>query len=125
MHVLIHHPDNIPEEFEVPLLLRVQRVPFEEWNHPDREVLSISDDENERPVSPASTMISLDDAAAQSLSNRFEDVLAALILADMEFRNGLPSDSHVDTALKGNVKAALTVDKTRDVVIIHYSDLSC
>jgi hypothetical protein len=46
MHVLIHHPDDIPEEFEVTLLLRMQRVPFEEWNHLDREVLPISDDEN-------------------------------------------------------------------------------
>jgi hypothetical protein len=125
MHVLIHHPDDIPEEFEVPLLLRVQRVPFEEWNHPDREVLSIPDDENERPVTPASTMVRLDDAAAQPFPNRFEDVSAASILADMEFRDGLPSDSYVDTSLKGNMKAALTVDKTRDVVIVHYSDLSC
>ena len=125
MHVPIHHPDNFSEEFEVPLLLRVQRIPFEEWNHLDREVLPISDDENERPVTPASTMIRLDDAAAQPVPNRFEDVLAALILADMEFRDGLPSDSYVDTALKGNMEAALTVDKTRDVVIVHYSDLSC
>jgi hypothetical protein len=70
-------------------------------------------------------MIRLDDAAAQPFPNRFEDVSAASILADMEFRDGLPSDSYVDTSLKGNMKAALTVDKTRDVVIFHYSDLSC
>lgn len=70
-------------------------------------------------------MIRLDDAAAQSHSNCFEDVSAALILAHMKLRNGLPSNSDVDTSLKGNVKAALTVDKTRDVVIFHYSDLSC
>ena len=70
-------------------------------------------------------MIRLDDAAAQPLPNRFEDASAASILADMEFRNGLPSNSDVDTALKGNMEAAFTVDKTRDVVIIHYSDLSC
>ena len=125
MLVLIHHPDNFSEEFKVPLLLRMQRVPLEEWNHPDREVLSISDDENVCPVTPASTMVRLEDAAAQPLSNRFEHVPAAFILADMEFRDGLPSDSHVDIALKGNMKAALTVDKTRDVVIFHYSDLSC
>ena len=70
-------------------------------------------------------MIRLDDAAAQPLANRFENVPAGLILADMEFRDGLPPDSYVDTALKGNVKAAFTVDKTRDVVIVHYPDLSC
>jgi hypothetical protein len=70
-------------------------------------------------------MVRLDDAAAQPLPNLFEDVSAAGILADMEFRDGLPSDSYVDTSLKGNMKAALTVDKTRDVVIVHYSDLSC
>ena len=70
-------------------------------------------------------MIRLDDSATQPFPNRFEDVFAGLILADMEFGNDLPPDSYVGTALKGNVKAAFTVDKTRDVVIIHYSDLSC
>ena len=125
MYALIHHLDDLPEELEVALLLRIQGMPLEERNHFAREVLSTSDNQNVRPVTPASTMIRLDDAAAQSLPNRFEDVPAALILADMEFRNRLPPDSDVDTSLKGNVKAALTVDKTRDVVIIHYSDLSC
>jgi hypothetical protein len=43
----------------------------------------------------------------------------------MEFRYDLPSNSDVDTALKGNVKAAFAVDKTRDVVIVRDSDLSC
>ena len=70
-------------------------------------------------------MIRLDDAATQPLPNCFEDVLAGLILADMEFRNGLPPDSDVDTSLKGNMKAAFTVDKTRDVMIVQNSDLSC
>ena len=125
MNFLIHHPDNLPEEFKVIPLLRMQQVPFEERDHSFRKVLSIPDDENVSPVAPASTMIRLDDAAAQPFPNRFEDVSAALILADMEFRNGLPSNSDVDTALEGNVKAAFTVDKTRDVVIVHYSDLSC
>jgi hypothetical protein len=70
-------------------------------------------------------MIRLDDPASQSNSNRFEDVLAGFILADMEFGNDLPPDSYVGTALKGNMEAAFAIDKTRDVVIIHYSDLSC
>ena len=70
-------------------------------------------------------MIRLDDAATQSFSNGFEDVLAALILADMEFRDGLPSDSYVGATLKGNMKTAFTVDKTRDVMIVRDSDLSC
>ena len=125
MNFLIHHLDDLPEEFKVFSLLRMQRIPFEERDHFHREVQSIPDNENVCPVVPASTMIRLDDAATEPLPNRFEDVSAGLILADMKFRNGLPSDSDVDTALKGNVKAALTVDKTRDVVIFHYSDLSC
>ena len=125
MHLPIHHLDDLPEEFKVTLFLRMQRIPFEEWNHSGREVLSISDDENEGSVAPASTMIRLDDATAQPLPNRFENVPAGLMLADMEFRDGLPPCSDVDTALKGNMEAALTVDKTRDVVIVHYSDLSC
>jgi hypothetical protein len=125
MSSLIHHLDDLPEEFKVIPLLRMQRIPFEERDHSCRKVLSISDDENVRPVAPASTMIRLDVAATEPFPNRFEDVPAGLILADMKFRNGLPSDSDVDTALKSNMKAAFTVDKTRDVVIVHYSDLSC
>ncbi len=70
-------------------------------------------------------MIHLDDAASQPFPNRFEHVSASLILADMELRNCLPPDSGVSTTLKGNMEAAFTVDKTRDVVIFHYSDLSC
>jgi hypothetical protein len=70
-------------------------------------------------------MIRLDDAATQPPSNRFEDVPAGLILADMEFGNDLPPDPYVGTTLKGNMEAAFTVDKTRDVVIFDDSDLSC
>ena len=79
MHLLIHHLDDLPEEFKVTLFLRMQRIPFEEWNHSIREVLSISDDENLGSVVPASTMIRLDDAAAQPLANCFENVPAGLI----------------------------------------------
>ncbi len=125
MPFLVHHLDNLPEQLKVVLFLCMQRILFEVRNHFCRKVLSIPDDENECPISPASTMIRLDDAATQSFSNRFEDVFAALILADMEFRDCLPSDSYVNTALKGNVKAAFTVDKTRDVMIVRDSDLSC
>ena len=70
-------------------------------------------------------MVCLDDSAAQPLSNRFEDVSAGLILAHVKFGNDLPPDSYVDATLKGNMEAAFTVDKTRDVVIVRDSDLSC
>ena len=70
-------------------------------------------------------MVRLDDSATQPLSNRSEHVFAGLILADVELGNDLPPDSYVDATLKGNMEAAFTVDKTRDVVIVRDSDLSC
>ena len=70
-------------------------------------------------------MIRLDDSATKPVSNGFENVFASLILADVKFRYDLPPDSDVDATLKGNMEAALTVDKTRDVVIVRDSDLSC
>jgi hypothetical protein len=64
MPFLAHHLDDLLEELKVLSLLRMQRIPIEERDHPCRKVLSISDDENGRPVTSASTMIRLDDAAA-------------------------------------------------------------
>ena len=40
-------------------------------------------------------------------------------------RDGLPPDSHVSVALKGNMKTAFTIDKARDLMIIQHFDLSC
>ncbi len=125
MKFRIHHRDDPLERLEVVLFHCMQRVSIEEWNHFHREVLSISDDEDVCPVVPASTVIRFDDSAAQSFSNRFEDMPAGNILAHVELRDGLPPDSHIRITLEGNMKAALAIDKSRNVMIFHDFDLSC
>ena len=125
MKFRIHHLDDPLERLEVILFHCMQCVSIEEWNHFHCEVLPISDDENVCPVIPACTMISLDDSAAQPLSNCFEYVSARNILAYVELRDSLPPDSHIRISLEGNVKAAFTIDKSRNVMIFHDFDLSC
>ena len=87
--------------------------------------MSISDHENVCSVVPASHMICLDDSAVQSISNGFENMPARNILAHVEFRDSLPPDSHISVALKGNMEAAFTIDKARNLMIIQHFDLSC
>ncbi len=124
MKFRIHHHDDSLERLEVVLFHRMQWISIEKWNH-FHEVLPISDDEHVCSVVPATTMIDLDDSAVQPISNCFEYVSARNILAHVEFRHSLPPDSHIRISLEGNVKAALTIDKSRDVMIFHDFDLSC
>ena len=125
MKFRIHHLDDPLERLEVILFHCMQCVSIEEWNQFHCEVLSISDDENVCSVVPAPTVIHLDDPAVQPVSNRFENVPARNILAHVELRDSLPPDSHIRISLEGNVKAALAIDKPRNVMIFHDSDLSC
>ncbi len=125
MKFRIHHLDDSLERLEVVLFHCMPCVSIEEWNHFHREVLSISDDEHVCLIVPAATVILLDDSAAQPVSNRFENMSAGNILAHVEFRDGLPPDSHIRIALEGNMKATLTVDKSCNVMIFHDFDLSC
>ncbi len=125
MKFRIHHHDDPLERREVVLFHRMQSVSIEEWNHFHHEILAIPDDENVCSVVPAATMIRLDDSAAQPISNCFENVSARYILAHVEFRHGLPPDPHIRISLEGNVKAAFSIDKSRDVMIFQDFDLSC
>ena len=125
MKFRIHHHDDPLERLEVVLFHCMQWISIEEWDHFHREVLSISDDEHMCSVVPAPTVILLDDSAVQPVSNCFENVPAGNILAHVEFRDSLPPDSHIRISLEGNVKTALSVDKSRDVMIFHDFDLSC
>jgi hypothetical protein len=103
----------------------MQWISIEKWNHFHRQIQSISDDEHVCSVVPPATVICLDDSAVQSISNCFENVPARNILAHVEFRDSLPPDSHIRISLEGNVKAALSIDKSRDVMIFQDFDLSC
>ena len=76
MKFRIHHLDDPLERLEVVLFHCMQWISIEEWNHFHCEVLSISDDENVCSVVPASTVIRLNDSAAQPFSNCFENVPA-------------------------------------------------
>jgi len=125
MKFRIHHYDDSLERLEVILFHSMQSVSIEEWNHFHCEVLPIPDDEDVCPVVPATTMICLDDSAALPISNCFENVPAGHILAHVEFRDGLPPDSHIRISLEGNVKAALAIDEPCNVMILHDFDLSC
>ncbi len=125
MKFRIHHHDDPLERLEVVLFHCMQWISIEEWDHFHREVLSISDDEHVCSIAPAPTVIFLDVPTVQPVSNRFENVSAGNILAHVEFRHGLPPDSHIRISLEGNVKAALSIDKSRDVMIFHDFDLSC
>ena len=119
MFFICHHPGNFAELFKIAPFLSVQRISLEKRYHFYKQVLSISYYIHKRFIPFALGVIGFYITTTKSLLNGFQNFFLMPVLVDVKFWNSLPTDSHIFVFLKCHVEATFSIDKTRNIVIIH------
>ena len=116
MHATLHRPNDPGERDDLVLLAAHKGVAFEEGDHPLEEVLPPPNDQH-IGVIVRLPMVLPERAAANALSDQVQYPDPSGVLAHAELRHELPTASRTWVPLQRNVKAAFSVDKSRDVGI--------
>ena len=135
-----HRANDRREGVEVTLLTAQKGLRLEEGNDPLHEILAVPHDQDERPVAAASVILP-DPSAAEPPHHRVEHLPALRVLgvlADVKFRDELPSEASawipldrnmersfsVDVAGYVGVEPFLLIDRTRHIVTAHVTTLA-
>ena len=109
-------PDYPSEGEEVLLLAGQERLRLEERKNSRQEIYPVANHQDERSVTRAAMVLPYP-PAAQPGRDKVEDLSPLRVLADVELRYKLPSDSRTRVTLYRDVKRSFSVDVAGDVGI--------
>ncbi len=109
-----HSSHNQGEPFDVRLLARQQDISLEERNYPLEQIRAVADDQHNCSVTLA---VRLDVTASKPLPDQLEHLRPVSILADMELRNELKTETAARITLHRHREASFSVDVPCDVAV--------